>query len=117
MSFDERDTDRLIDMLVYARIAVTFCEHVTWEQFRGDMKLQLAVERALQIVGEAASKVSQERRLLLPGVPWPRIIGLRHRLVHDYPRIELPKLWNTVQQHLNSLIDELQRVTPPQESG
>jgi len=39
---------------------------------------------------------------------------MRHRLVHDYPRIELPKLWNTVQEHLEPLIVILEKLTPPE---
>jgi uncharacterized protein with HEPN domain len=98
MSHD-RDIDLLVDRLVYARLARKFYDGVTWEQFREDIKLQSAVQHALQIVGEAAFKVSKQQEAM-PGVPWPRIIGLRHRLVHDYPRIELPKPWTTVQQHV-----------------
>jgi uncharacterized protein with HEPN domain len=91
-----------------------FCEGVTWDQFRDDLKLQLAVEHALQIIGEAAFAITRSRRDAITQIPWPRIIGMRHRLVHDYPRIELPKLWTVVQQHLEPLIQVLEKITPPE---
>jgi len=68
MSHD-RDIDRMVDMLVYSRLARKFCEGVTWDQFREDLKLQLAVEHALQIVGEAATAISRERRDSIAQIP------------------------------------------------
>lgn len=86
-----RDDACLLDMFIHARRARSFTEGETLESFVGDAKLQYSTLHVLQIVGEAASKISPEFRRGHPEIAWERIINLRHRLVHDYPRIELPK--------------------------
>lgn len=95
-----RDEAHLLDMLLYARKAMAFNAEVSLEQFMGDEKLQFATQRAIQVIGEAASKVSPECRNQLTDVPWPQIIGLRHRLVHDYPRIELGRIWKIAKNEI-----------------
>jgi uncharacterized protein with HEPN domain len=64
---------------------------------------------------EAASKVSRPFRDSHPEISWVRIIGFRHRLVHDYPRIELPKVWGVVQNYVPDLIAKLEPLVPPDE--
>lgn len=109
-----RDNACLLDMLIYARKALIFCEASTLEQFMSDDMLQSATLHVLQIIGEAANKVSADYQNSHPEIPWQKIINLRHRLVHDYPRIELPKVWKIVQSEIPSLIAELQKLVPPE---
>ena len=66
---------------------------------------QYAVSHALQIIGEAAARVSEDTRNSLVDVPWTQLIGLRNRLVHDYGRIDREILWDTLQVDIPSLID------------
>jgi len=66
-------------------------------------------------MGEAAGKVSRDFQQAHPEIPWQPIIGLRHRLVHDYPRIGLPKIWEMVNSHLPELIAALEPLVPPDE--
>lgn len=108
-----RDDHHLLDMLIYARQARDFNVQATWEQFSTDIMLQYATQRALQIVGEAASKVSEEFRAAHPAIPWEQIIGFRHRLVHDYTRIDLAKVWEVVNTHVQPLIEALEPLVPP----
>jgi uncharacterized protein with HEPN domain len=61
-----------------------------------DRMLVFALVRAVEIIGEAASKVSSEGRAALPAVPWNNIVGMRNRLIHAYFDIDLGILWNTV---------------------
>lgn len=110
-----RDPELLLDMLTYAREALSFCEGISWEQFAANRMLQMATQHALQVIGEAAFKVSREFRDAHPEIPWVRIVGLRHRLVHDYPRIELPKVWVVVMNHLPDLVHALKPLVPPDE--
>lgn len=109
-----RDEAYLLDMLIYARRAVQFNQGATIDRFLSDPLLQSATLHVLQVVGEAASKVSAEFRRDHPEIPWDKIVGLRHRLVHDYPRIELPKVWAIVQDHLQPLIKTLEGLVPPE---
>ena len=107
-----RDDAYLLDMLLYARRAQEFCAGITRDSFLADVKLQMATLYVLQVVGEAANKVSPEFRSTHTEIPWPRIISLRHRLVHDYPAIEIPKVWDTVQDSLPALIETLTPLVP-----
>lgn len=77
-------------MLLATRHALEFTEGVTYESFASNKMMQQAVMRMIQIIGEAARKVSPEARALNPDVPWRRIVGMRHRLVHAYFDIALP---------------------------
>ena len=108
-----RDDAYLLDMLIYARKARSFAQGAALDRFLADEMLQAATLHALQILGEAAAKVSPEFRATHPEIPWERIVGLRHRLVHDYPRIELRKVWDIVHSHVPSLIAALEKVVPP----
>ena len=70
--------------------------------------LLFALVRAVEIVGEAASKLSAEARAEIPGVPWSAVTGMRNRLVHAYFDIDRDILWTTVTQALPELLAQLQ---------
>lgn len=74
-----------------------------------DAMLRMALARAIEIVGEAASKVSLSGRAELPDIPWPEIVGMRHRIVHAYFDLNLAILWNTVQLALPDLVAQRRR--------
>jgi uncharacterized protein with HEPN domain len=86
MSLDpgRRDVDRVRDMLEYAREAIEMVADLDEPAFRRSRLHQLAVIRAVSVVGEAAYRVSPAFRAAHPHLPWPVIIRMRHRLVHDY---------------------------------
>jgi len=111
-----RDEAYLLDMLLAARKAASFTQGITLEQFESDEILQYATLRALQIVGEAARRISEEFRPAQPQIPWQAIIGMRHRLVHEYFRIRVLVVWNVVQDDLPRLIPQLEALVPPRES-
>jgi uncharacterized protein with HEPN domain len=62
--------------------------------------LMFAVVRAIEVVGEAANHVSDDGRALLPSLPWPAIVGMRHRIVHAYFDIDPDTVWKTVMDEL-----------------
>lgn len=78
-------------------------------EFEHDEVLRLALRHLLQIIGEAASQVSREFRAGNPEVPWGEIVGMRHRVVHDYLGVDDEIVWTTVEQDLPSLIVILER--------
>ena len=110
-----RDEHRLLDMLIYARQARDFNGGASWERFASDRQLQYATQYALQAIGEAAYHVSNDFRQAHPEIPWEKIAAFRHRMVHEYPRIERPKVWAVVQNHLAPLIVALEPLVPPDE--
>lgn len=82
------------------------------DDFRGDLKTQDAVVRNLQIIGEAAKKVSKEKRTAHPDVPWREMTGMRDRVVHDYFGVSLDIVWDVVQNHLPPLREKVLRALP-----
>ena len=108
-----RDDAFLLDILLAARKVVEFTNDCDLKRFRQDEVLQHAVMRLIQIIGEAAGRVSQEARDAHPGIPWRGIIGMRHRLVHDYSRIDVDRVWEVVQQDMPDLIRKVEPLVPP----
>lgn len=75
--------------------------------------LALAIIRLLEVLGEAANRVSPDVKRRNPGIPWLQIVGLRNRLIHAYDVVDLDVLWLIVKHDLPRLIRELEKITPP----
>lgn len=97
-------------MLDAAREAVSFIHGRTRDDLDLDRQLVLALVKSIEIVGEAASRVTESSRQDLPQIPWDQIIGMRNRLVHAYFDINLDILWTTAQEDLSKLIDLLESI-------
>ena len=110
-----RDDSLLSDILIAARKAAAFTQGKSWEDSKRDDVVQNAVMRLIQIIGEAASKISRETRAAHPDIPWEDIAGMRHRLVHDYFRIDIEKVWETIRDDLPPLIAVVEPLVPPDE--
>ena len=108
MSPDDRW--RVGHMIDAACQALAFVEGRKREDLESDPMLRLALTRAVEIVGEAATQVSEAGRSEFPGVPWPQIVGMRNRLVHAYFDINQNILWDTVQLALPGLLEQLKTV-------
>jgi len=92
-----------------AREALSFIEGRTRADLETDRMLVLSLVKEIEIIGEAASKVSRETRDVLPDVPWPDLTGMRHRLIHAYFDINVEVVWQTIVQDLPSLLSVLER--------
>ncbi len=75
---------------------------------------QYAVFKAIEILGEAARLVSDETRKAHPQIPWESIAGMRNRLIHEYFRIHLATVWQTVQEDIPPLVAQLKPLVPPE---
>lgn len=71
--------------------------------FRVNEDLQAAVERYIEVIGEAAGKLSQHTRDLAPDVPWSQVIGARNVIIHGCAEIEPDRIWDIVRSHLPAL--------------
>ncbi|HEX6087835.1 MAG TPA: HepT-like ribonuclease domain-containing protein [Thermoanaerobaculia bacterium] len=100
------------DMLDYARRARTKIAGVTREQFEANEDLQIIVGHLIQIVGEAASRVSAATSATHPEIAWDRIAGMRHKIVHDYFEIDVGIVWDAATNDLPELIASLERFVP-----
>jgi uncharacterized protein with HEPN domain len=101
------DGARLRHMLSHAQEAARMAETRTRADLDSDRQLNLSLVRLMEVVGEAASRVTAQTRAQLPGIPWPDITGLRNRLVHGYDSVDFDILWNIVRHDLPPLIREL----------
>ena len=109
----ENDEFRLRHMLDAAREAVSFARHQVRSDLETDRLLALALVKDIEIVGEAATQVSESLRTQTPEIPWQRIVAMRNRLIHAYYSINLDIVWQTVQEDLPPLIAQLERIVPP----
>ena len=108
MQHDDRVYLRhMLDMARKAQTLVAGRSHADFEQ---DEVLRLALRHLIQIVGEAANQVSQDYRMGTPEIPWGEIVGMRHRVVHDYLGVDEEMVWKTVVEDLPGLIPILERI-------
>ncbi len=110
---EERDAAHLWDMLRAAREAHRFASEVSAHSFATDRMRQLAVERAVEIIGEAANRVSEACRSRHPEIPWRSIIAQRNVLAHEYGEIRQERMHALATTRLVELIAQLERVVPP----
>jgi uncharacterized protein with HEPN domain len=95
-----------------ARRAEVAAAEVTRERFDTDVLAQLALAFVVQNVGEAAAKVPAELRAQHANIPWHAIIGMRHRIVHDYLNVQIDVVWDAVQRDIPALIAALLKIIP-----
>lgn len=115
---ENRDPELLWDMLAHAREASELAHGMSFEAYMSDARSRRAIERVVQIIGEAASKVSREYRDTHPEVPWIPVIKQRHILVHDYGQILDERIWRVATVHVPVLITVLESLVPnPSDDG
>ncbi|MBI3331226.1 MAG: DUF86 domain-containing protein [Candidatus Omnitrophica bacterium] len=87
-----------------------YTSDVTRETFVNDEKTADAVVRNLEVVGEAAHRLPEQFKGQHAEITWPQIIGLRHRIVHDYFGIDLALVWQILQQDLPAFKSKLRQL-------
>ena len=111
------DEIRLRHMLDAAKETLSFADDCARADLDTDRKTTVSVVKGVEMVGEAASKVSKECRSDLPQIPWADIVAMRNRLVHVYFDINLDVVWDTITVDLPQLIAVLDGIVPPEEPG
>jgi len=106
------DAIRIRHMVDAARAAAEFAKGRSRIDLDADRMLLFALVRAVEIVGEASSKVSAAGRAERPDVPWGAIVGMRNRLVHAYFEVDPDILWATVTEALPALLEQLEAGGP-----
>ena len=102
------DNALLLDMLLAAREAQEIGRGATFSDFGENRTLQLAILKAVEIVGEAASRISADTKKQNREIPWADIVGMRNRLVHGYFDVNLLRVWETVERDIPRLIVQLE---------
>ncbi len=110
---EEADYAYLWDMLDAARAVRQFVIGKTFKNYSEDRMLRGAVERHVEIIGEAANRVSQAFQDEHPEIPWRGIINQRHVLAHEYGEIKHELLWKVTADHIPELITRLEKLIPP----
>jgi len=104
------DGDLLKDMLDYSLKARSAVEGRSRSDLDADDVLAAALERFVEIIGEAASRVSAQARTAFPDIPWREIVGMRNRLIHGYSAVDRDVIWAVVAVDLPELIRELEAI-------
>jgi uncharacterized protein with HEPN domain len=97
-------------MLDHAREAVAMITGKSPVDLGNNRMLELALVRLIEIVGEAAGRVSLAMQAQHPEIPWREVIGMRNRLIHGYDSVDLSVLWDTVELDLPPLISQLENL-------
>lgn len=100
----------LRDILATCDTCADFVEGMTVEAFHADLKTKLAVERAIETVGEASNNLPENVRQAAPEIPWFLVTGMRNRLAHEYFAVHHGIVWNTVQEFLPPQRTPVQRL-------
>jgi uncharacterized protein with HEPN domain len=95
-------------MLDMARKAVGKTQDVSRAEYDQDENLRLALAHLVQVIGEAARRVSPTGQTAHPEIPWREITGMRHKIVHDYLDVDEDIVWEVVTRDLPSLITILE---------
>lgn len=113
MSQNKRDAGYLWDMLQAALRVQEFTIGLSYADYLDSILLQSGVERQLEIIGEAARRISADFRQEHPEIAWSDIIGQRNVIAHQYDDIELEQLWSVVTSDIPILITQLEPLIPP----
>jgi len=95
------------NILDKAQEAIGFCRGILKEDFLKDEKTQSAVILKLIVIGEEATKLSEEMKSAID-LPWRSIIGFRNMAILEYFDIDLSQIWTTVQTDLPDLVEKLE---------
>ena len=104
------DIIRLHHMLDHAKKASQIADCRDQDELIEDQIKCLALIRLLEIIGEAASHVSDDFQSKYPDIPWSRIVGLRNRLIHGYDAVDMDILWNVLKEDVPKLIEALEAI-------
>lgn len=91
----------------HAREAMELLGGTPREELAQSRVVQLALMQLLEIVGEAANRVSPETRKRLVGLPWRDMVNMRNRIIHGYDTVKVAILWDTVQDDLPDIVAAL----------
>jgi uncharacterized protein with HEPN domain len=88
--------DFIEDILDGMSKAEALLEKVNYSRFETDFRINFAVVRALEIIGEAAKRIPDDVRLRYPDIPWKGMVGMRERIIHGYDNVDLQIVWGVV---------------------
>lgn len=109
------DLVRLRHMMDAAREALSFSSGKSRIDLNSDRMLVLSLVKDIEIIGEAAGKVSQETKQMSEKIPWQDITDMRNHLIHAYFDVDLDIVWDTIMSDLPPLVEALEKIILPAE--
>ncbi len=106
----EEDIHRLKDIKLAIKKIKKYTKDLTFEEFQSNELVQDAVFKNFEIIGEASYKVSKVTKEKNTDIEWRKMEALRHKLVHDYYKIDLAIVWNTKEKRLPDLYKSISKV-------
>lgn len=113
---EDRDAAYLWDMVEAAKEVSEMISDLNTLEFIDNKVLLRAAERNIEIIGEAASRISESFRETHPQIPWRQIIGQRNIIVHEYGKIDHEMLYQTAINDIPELITAIELLLPPLDS-
>ena len=110
---EERDAAYLWDILQAANAAVRFVGTKSLNEYSADEMLQAAVERKIEIIGEASRRVSESFKAAHQEIPWKSMVAQRNVMAHEYGEVRPERIWGVVKVRLPELISQLTPLLPP----
>jgi uncharacterized protein with HEPN domain len=109
-----RDLAALWDMHQAAEEIRYLIDGLEPQEFVDDLRTRRAVQYAIQVIGEAATRISDALREQHPEIPWKGIIDQRHVIVHHYDGMDFDLLWSVASRRIPRLIEQLNALLPPE---
>ena len=106
----QRDIETLIDIANAARLIMEFTADLTKSIFISDRKTQSSVMHQITIIGEAARRLDTSFRVKNSSIPWPLIIGMRSKLIHEYNNVDLDEVWKTAKSDIPLLLSQIENL-------
>jgi uncharacterized protein with HEPN domain len=104
-------------MLDTARQVIAKVHGISRAEYDNDENLRLALTHLIQIIGEASCHVSELLRGMRPEVPWRAIVGMRHKVVHDYLNVDEDVVWQTATEEMPLLAEQLEAILRKNKEG
>ena len=104
------DRIRLQHIVTEIQEACSFAEGMTFEEFVCDRKTVKAIIRSIEVIGEAAARISGSTRVKHSNIPWKQIVGMRNHLIHVYFDTDYMTVWKTVKDNLPPLLKQLEMI-------
>jgi uncharacterized protein with HEPN domain len=102
--------DFIEDILDAMEKAELLLKNVSYDRFESDFKINFAVVRALEIIGEASKRLPDSIRDKYPAVPWKGMAGMRDRIIHGYDNVDLRIVWDVVKKDIPEIRQEFLKI-------
>lgn len=104
------DIEFLCDIKEAIRRITLYIEKVQYEEFLKDIKIQDAIVRNLEIIGEAVKNISRNLKEKYPQIPWKELAGTRDRLIHHYFGVNYDVVWSVAKEELSGITSQIEEI-------